>query len=305
MPAARPGVVANLPVTAVFAASAATTDTITVTAKVISAPTGSVLYNTTSTANSAGALLDITEDSTAFTDASGTFTYFTNASGLTDAQVTENLVVSGTVGTTSGTFRVALKPDVVGTYQILVSGNAATWTAGNPSTILTVTTTGAPTSMTISSLGKVVEGAAANFGANLAITLKDAAGATTILGANEAINVTTSNSTATTLSVSTLASPSSSGTYTVLVEDGTIAADGTAVITFTGSGLLPATLTMNTTVSIVNTETITEQVTLTSATGYVGSATPYYTSAKSSHGFTLAKAITADSSFAILVDATG
>jgi len=305
MPAARPGVVANLPVTAVFAASAATTDTITVTAKVISAPTGSVLYNTTSTANSAGALLDITEDSTAFTDASGTFTYFTNASGLTDAQVTENLVVSGTVGTTSGTFRVALKPDVVGTYQILVSGNAATWTAGNPSTILTVTTTGAPTSMTISSLGKVVEGAASGFGANLAISLKDAAGATTILGANEAINVTTSNSTATTLSVSTLASPSSSGTYTVLVEDGTIAADGTAVITFTGSGLLPATLTLNTTVSIVNTETITEQVTLTSATGYVGSATPYYTSAKSAHGFTLAKVISADASYAILVDATG
>jgi len=305
MPAVRPGVVANLPVTAVFAASAATTDTITVTAKVISAPTGSVLYQTSSTANSAGALLNITEDSTAFGDGTASFTYFTNSSGLTDAQVTENLVVSGTVGTTTGAFRVSLNADLAGTYQILVSGNAATWTAGNPSTILTVTTTGAPASMSISSLGKVVEGAASGYGANLAITLKDAAGATTILGANEAINVTTSNSTATSLSVSTLASPSSSGTYTVIVEDGTIAADGTAVITFTGSGTLPATLTLNTTVSIVNTGELTEQVTLTSATGYVGSSTPYYTSAKSAHGFTLAKAISADTSYAINVNAEG
>jgi hypothetical protein len=304
MPAARPGVVANLPVTAVFAASAATTDTITVAAKVISAPTGSVLYNTTSTANSAGALLDITEASSAFTDATGTFTYFTNASGLTDAQVSENLVVSGTVGTTSGTFLVALKPDVAGTYQILVSGNAATWTAGNPSTVLTVTTTGAPTSLTVSTVGKVVEGAPSGFGANIQVTLKDAAGAATVLGTNEAITVTTSNSTATTLSASTLSSPVA-GVYTILVEDSTIAADGTAVITFTGSGLLPATLTSNTTVSIVDTETLTEQLTLTSATGYYGTSPTYYTSAKSSHGFTLAKAITTDADYAIVVDATG
>jgi hypothetical protein len=304
IPAARAGVVALLPVTATFAETSGTTDTITVTAKIISAPSGSVLANNASDANLSLGNLDITEASTVLTDAVATKTGFLNASGKYDAQATEDLVVN-TTATKSATFQVSFKADVAGTYQILVSANAATYTAGNPTTTLTVTTTGAPASIAVSTLGKVVEGAAAGYGANLAITLKDANGLATVLGPNESIDVTTSNSTTTTLSAATLSSPTA-GVYSIIVEDGTITAtDTSAVITFTGSGLLPATLTSNTTVSVVNTEAVTEQVTLTSATGYYGTAPQYYTSAKSSHGFTLAKTLSADSSFAILVNAGG
>jgi hypothetical protein len=44
---------------------------------------------------------------------------------------------------------------------------------------------------------------------------------------------------------------------------------------------------------------------LTSATGYAGSATPYYTAAKSSHTFTFAATVSADTTYGIVVDATG
>ncbi|MBU3693186.1 MAG: hypothetical protein FGM47_06700, partial [Candidatus Nanopelagicaceae bacterium] len=306
LPVVRAGVTANIPVTAVFAANAANTDTFTVAAKVISAPTGSAhVNNSVNNVNASGGLINITEDSSVLGDGTATFTAFTNASGRFDAQVSENVVINGANGTTSGTFRVSFTPDVAGTYQILVSANAATYTAGNPATVVTVTTAGAPVSVSVSALGRVVEGAPSGFGANLAVTLKDAAGLATILGPNEAINVTTSDTTATVLSASTLSSPSSSGTYTILVEDGTIDADGTAVITFTGSGVLPASLTTNITVTEINTGTASTQATLTSATGYAGTSPTYYTAAKSTHTFTFASVVSADTKYAVVVDATG
>jgi hypothetical protein len=95
--------------------------------------------------------------------------------------------------------------------------------------------------------------------------MKDAAGNATVLGLNESLDVT-DNSTAVSQKVYTSGSgdistpltsfgPGSTnvgGTYYIrTVNDGTaIAADGTAVITLTGGGLLPATLTVNTTATL-------------------------------------------------------
>ena len=263
LPAVRPGVVANLPVTAVFAASAATTDTITVTAKVISGPTGSVLFNAAANnLNNAGQLLNITvpAGSTKFTDGTASFTAATNASGLTDAQVTENVVLGGHVsgGITSGVFNVALKADIAGTYQVLVSANNATFTAGNPSTVITVTTAGVPTTITAASYGGVVT-TSGRYGQLMYFTLADAAGNPTVLGANEGITLASNTTGITAVNGTGGATVGSAVTafdsaYTTIggryyfrvVNSGTaIAANGTAVITLAGNGTLSPALTVN------------------------------------------------------------
>jgi len=307
----RAGVSSNLPVTATFAtAGAADADTVTVVARVISAPTGSTLINASSaTPNGSGGNLTITDPGVGdwTGSAAAVHTDFTNASGNKDAQAYRVLTVH-TAAATSGTFYVSFKADVAGTYQILVSGNNTSYTAGDPSTVLTVTTAGTPTSMSFTTYGAVVEnGPALSAGAVIKVVLKDANGNATILGPTEAINVATSNTTTTSLSAATLTAPSSSGKYTINVLPGTIAADGSAVITFTGSGTLASTFTSNTTVSVVNTATTTTQLTLTSATGYAGTTPTYYTAAKSSHGYTYTQGSAAadDTNYAVLVDATG
>jgi trimeric autotransporter adhesin len=261
LPAVRPGVVANLPVTAVFAASAATTDTITVTAKVISAPTGSVLFNAAANnLNNAGQLLNITvpATSTRFSNGTASFTAATNASGLTDAQVTENVVLSGTVGITSGAFNVALQADIAGTYQILVSANNATFTAGNPTAVITVTTAGVPTTITAASYGGVVT-TSGRYGQLMYFTLADAAGNPTVLGANEGITLASNNTAITavngtggaTVGAAVTAFDSAYTTvggryYFRVVNTGTaIAANGTAVITLAGNGTLSPAMTVN------------------------------------------------------------
>jgi hypothetical protein len=216
---------------------------------------------------------------------------------------------------TTATVTVSLRADVAGTYTILVAagGSATTgYAAGMKSASYSVTTRGAPTSMSISNVGQVVENAAAGFGVNTQVTLKDADGNATILGNLEAIDVASSNTTTTDVTncagvaLATLASPSATGVYSLCVEDDTIAASGTAVITFTGAGTLPATFTSNTTVTVVNTTAAPAAAqTLTSATGYALNGGVYYTAAKTSHGFTYAEAVAADSTFGVEVNQTG
>jgi hypothetical protein len=198
-----------------------------------------------------------------------------------------------------------LKADVAGTYQILVTvgGDTATgFSAGKLSTVYSVTTTGAPTSITATAVaGAVVDGGTK--GQLWAVTLKDANGNATILGLNEAIGISESDTTvkivgagdtSSSTAITTLGSDVA-GTYYFRAVDGGTIADGATVVTLTGSGLLPATLTTNvSTKNLAATAAIgTETLTVTTATSYTTSSLQFgadYGSAASSHSFTVTKA---------------
>ncbi|NBR23708.1 MAG: hypothetical protein EBU08_08045, partial [Micrococcales bacterium] len=174
----------------------------------------------------------------------------------------------GVIAVSSKSTNVSLRlnADVAGSYTILVTANANAgggFTAGKISTTYTITTAGAPASITAASYGGSVT-TSGQYGQLFSFTLKDAAGNATVLGTNESIDIA-DNSTAVSVkddgkavgNVLTSWGPagSNSGTpvnhssgkyYFRVVNDGTaIAADGTAIITLTGGGLLPSTLTTN------------------------------------------------------------
>jgi hypothetical protein len=196
--------------------------------------------------------------------ATGTNVVAVGADYLTaGAYVTDNTYNATT--NTTGSVTLNIVPDVAGTYTVLVhsSGSAAAaYAAGDTVTQFTFTTTGAPTSVTATAVaGTVTTGG--QFGQLFAVTLKDADGKATVLGTNESLLVS-DNSDETTitdgfltvgsaLSAFSSTSTNVAGTYYVRVaaaSSSVPAAAGTAVLTVTGSGLLPATLTVNTTVTL-------------------------------------------------------
>jgi hypothetical protein len=312
---ARVGVSSNTTITLTVPASTAAID---VTAQISAAPALStaarLAVSTGSASNAIGSLVVIPAAAPLV------------AGSLTSTATAANMGILGISGIASGRFAasssttsslvVSLNPDVAGTYTVLVSVGGSQETgfqAGNRTASFTVTTRGTPTSITVTSVGQVVANTPANFGARLSATLKDADGNTTILGQSEAINVTTTNAnTSLTNGAGAartfLTSPSSAGTYSVWAEDtGTVAA-GTAIITFTGAGALPATLNTNTSVSVVATEATPAAPTFgitASTTNYSGTGATRYTATRSSHPFTFASAVAADTTVGILVETTG
>jgi len=109
--------------------------------------------------------------------------------------------------------------------------------------------------------------------------MKDANGNATRLGIGEGIAISHTAGAKTVLSSDGLDSESllatetsSKGTYAVTVKQGNAAANGTDVVTFTGSGGVSSSLTQNVSVSIVATEDSQDlKLTLTDATGYYAS----------------------------------
>jgi trimeric autotransporter adhesin len=248
-----------------------------------------------------------------------------------------NYVAGGSYATvtpasaTAGSFSLSFVADVAGTYTVLISTNASgtAYAAGDPSVAVTITTAGAPTSITLAKTGNIVEGA--TYGAVMSASLKDANGNATVLGQNESLVVTQTaaaadvntgkglayGSMAANTSIALGSADAVAGVYYVSFKgQSTIAASGTNTVTVTGSGLLPATLTSNIGISVVNAATATGagagSLALTDATGYVktagtaGSVDFAYDSAGSSHGFTttFTKA-TAAANYAVDVNLTG
>jgi hypothetical protein len=163
--------------------------------------------------------------------------------------------------TTTETIGLQLKADVAGTYQVLVTvgGNTTTgYSAGLVSTNYSITTTGAPTALTLTSVGgKVVTNttriASATTGGQLfALSMKDANGNATVLGTNESVSLSDNADDTTTLHgvLGGAAIPGFgpsqdvAGVYYVRVVGGTVVA-GSGTLTVTGDGLLPKTLTTN------------------------------------------------------------
>ena len=249
----------------------------TVTAQITSAPTGSADAVLTFSAGSSNPLTSAT-----YTASSKTAWTAASMAGIASAY--------GVIAASKKTSNISLRlnADVAGSYTILVTANAAAgggFTAGKISTSYTITTAGAPTTITAASVAGSVT-TSGRYGQLHSMTLKDAAGNATVLGTNESIDIT-DNSTAVSqqngvVNLNAVTSFGSSSThvggtyYFRTVNDGTaIAADGTAVITLTGGGLLPSTLTTNTTATlkVVTAATGTPVAACTTAANCVSFAT--------------------------------
>jgi hypothetical protein len=305
----------------------ATTTPIDVTAQITSAP-----------ATSTGAQLAIAAGSGSTAPVGGTFTDTSTATGsylatldATGVAQAAAFAANGTAATT--TLSVTLKADVAGTYQILVAvgGNSATgWAAGMRSVAYSITTTGAPTALTLTSYaGKVVSLTTANATNGLALyggqlfglTMKDANGNATVLGQNEAISLS-DNSDATTklynagkystptlpTEISTFAqAQDSSGTYYVRVVADAALTAGAGTLTASGAGLLSSSLTTNGTYTkVVTTDatssfTVVCKTTTLCITGTGTSSAPYKVSAAQTLTLGIAGTTTVDVAHSILV----
>jgi hypothetical protein len=208
---------------------------VTVTAQITSSPATSTAAGLDFVQKSSGNLVTISSETATATTA-----------GV--ASATFNLLATATE-----TIGLKLQADVAGTYQVLVTvdGNTTTgYSAGKVSTAYTITTTGAPTSLTAASFAGSVT-TSGRYGQLFTLALKDANGNATVLGLNESLNITAPAAvTVQTAALATItslgsASANAAGTYYFRVIDTNstaIAADGTAVITFAGSGLLASSL---------------------------------------------------------------
>jgi hypothetical protein len=306
VPTHRIGVFAETPITITHPAAASdTADSFTVHARVISAPATSTLYNNaTNTVNASAARLYFAAaaGSVATNGDNPSYTAHTNAATAGyDVQVSETFVVGSTTAT-STTVSMFFKADVAGSYQVLVSagGNGGTfYVAGQPTAVVTITTGGVPASVTATAINatSVESGNAA-----IRVALADAAGNPTVLGVDEVLNLTEDCTATVTDKVDGSGTAIDSGDMVrgygwVNLAATTISATETCVVTITGSGTLPSTLTSNVTVTFRD-DTVTEGAIsiylLSTLGGYESGAISAentsleYTTANTSHTFAVA-----------------
>jgi trimeric autotransporter adhesin len=289
----------------------ANTGSLNVTAQITSAPATSSAAGLLWSAATSGAAVSPTYELITTKTASAL------PQPVNDDAAVANASFTASAGATTN-LTLELKADVAGTYQVLVAvgGNTSTgFSSANRSTVYSITTTGAPTSIAATAVaGAVVDGGTK--GQLWSVSLKDANGNATILGLNEAISIADADATTKVVEAADTASSTAittlgsrvGGTYFFRVVDAGTIADGASVITLTGSGLLPATLTTNvSSTNIAATAAIgTETLTVTTATSYTTTALDFgadFGSAASSHSFTVTKAAApaADTVNAVLV----
>jgi len=298
----RPGIMGSTTITVTHPAAAEDTDTFVVSARVMSAPATSRLFNhSADDFNDAGARLAFTDTSEPVSEL---FTAYTNpASGGYDSRVSATFE-TGLEGAKSSGVKLNFTPDVAGTYTFLISAGGLVdtfYVAGQPRTTLTIVTGSAPTSVTLSAINaSSVEGAS---GAAIKVSLKDAAGNATVLGPDESL-VLTENCTATitdkTDGDTTIDSSDFVGGFgwVSLIQSAAISATATCIATAAGSGALSSSLTSNVTVTFYD-DVVTEgAVTLdatAAATGYLAGTTDEgvnsdleYSTSKTSHTFAVA-----------------
>jgi hypothetical protein len=266
-------VVNSTPVTVSYTGTAAGSDTFTVNVRVTSAPAGSqyrsltsnLVSGVTATGNTVAAKLEIAKSSTN-TGELGTNTAWTDS--VTVGSIFTSASSSSTVKTAG--FSVKFTPDVAGAYTLLVSvqgiasqaaltalsGVGTPYAAGDASISYTASTGATPATVTLATVtGSGIAGAGQTQGQVFKATLKDAAGLPAQLGVNETLTFAKSSGAGTvamqgvSLANATIGT---SGTSYVATSADFIGGVGyfrfansaaeTAVITATGSGLLPATV---------------------------------------------------------------
>jgi hypothetical protein len=241
------GVTSTVTITAAHAADAIN-NTFKVAAKVATAPSTSKTKTDTNTAS-----LGVT-----IVTGSGTGESLSQANAYVAGGA--NAVVGSTEdAATSSTFKVSFRADVEGTYTVLVSAGNTSYTAGDKTVVVTFTTVGAPTAVTVASIGgSVVTGGTTN-GQLFGMTLKDANGNATVLGLDESIVISESDAAvaikdfAGNALTAFGAGTDAAGTYLFRAVESSAGgvATGSTVITLTGSGLLPSSLVTNTTATKV------------------------------------------------------
>jgi trimeric autotransporter adhesin len=208
-----------------------TNETMTIGAKVISAPTGST-FNTVGTASTAGNTPVVNGNVTGGRTAAGNLVAgkigwtsatanLSDVDGANEAATSANVLAGGpdyltaaafvtdatyaaATNTTAGVI-LNVTPDVAGTYTVLVhtssraaaAGGSATgaYAAGDTSIQVTFTTGGAPSSIVLTPVN--ASSTDGSNGALIKVSLKDAAGLPTVLGLNEGLTISDSSSTAT------------------------------------------------------------------------------------------------------------
>jgi hypothetical protein len=252
-------------------------ETVTVSAKVISAPVGSVFATAQTSGDYAAGIqgtgtpvagkLTLALGTQATTAPTGTLTAGTAASATDKNYVTNVFGVpnAAPAGTTLAV-KISTTPDVAGTYQVLVSvagtnrsQAAGSFVAGDVSTLYTFTTAGVPATVTITPVGSTAD--ATSVGRLVLVSLKDAAGNATVPGDAESINLssdktttyfTTTTSAASDPAAATSATTLGLGSANFVAASGTAAlvrvagAAGTTVISAAGGGTIPASVSTQT-----------------------------------------------------------
>jgi hypothetical protein len=268
LPTAQVGVVHAAPLTVGLISTAATTDTFSINVRVTSAPAGSVFRSQTvgldagvaATGNTVAGKIQISKTSSN----TGTLATVTDNTDLLTVGALfspSNAQVVSTV--LSASFTVDVTPDVAGTYTVMVSaGNSETlddgeYTAGDPVTTYTFTTASTAASVVLTAASSSTGILGSNTGMLIKATIKDAAAATAQLGVNETLTfsmtsgtgvisiqgVKASDGTALGTAGTTFTATSANFVNGVGYFRVTNTVAETAVITATGTALLPATVT--------------------------------------------------------------
>jgi len=294
---ARVGVLSGT--TTLTVAHRAQSDSYTVTAQITAAPSTSSVAGLTFAAGT-GTTATVSDVATKTGAAK------LNAVLTADEVASADVTATGTTG--ASTLTLSINPDVAGTYTILVAvgGNTTTgFAAGNKSVSYTVTTAGTPTALTLaSSAGSVTS---AGLGQIFSLSMKDAAGNATVLGLNESIDITDNTTLASVLEVNPKASSNGSavtaigsatantaGVYYLRVGQTGTLVTGTAILTLTGGGLLPSSLTVNASITLTLTAadpSAASTVKCTTAANCTGTAPNFNTAAGQSLTFTNAAAV--------------
>jgi len=182
IPAVRVGATAYVPVKLYLSSSAVAADTMTIVAKLTSAPIMGGVANATSGLNAGGTAASNDADAQLgiVADAAGTeYSTGTNTDGRTTstaattagntiivgsgsptgpvASVVDNYVLTAAdIAAGYHTTYVKIVPDVAGSYTVLVSTNASSniyYSAGDKSATFTISTGSAPTGVTLTTLG--------------------------------------------------------------------------------------------------------------------------------------------------------
>ena len=232
----------------------------TVTAQIVSAPT--------TPAVSASAVLTFANGSGSTYPSGVSYSSSSSTAGVAKAVITNT--TNGSSG--KNTFQLSLNADVAGSYTILVTadGGASGYTTGAISTSYTITTAGAPTTLTLASYaGQVTNKDEATGGQLFKLTMKDANGNATVLGSNEAIKMSSADSSVTVVAGSSGtafgAASDASGSYYTRVTGYSTLATGSSTLTATGSGLISSSVTTN--------ASVTEQAVTYATTGTLACTT--------------------------------
>jgi hypothetical protein len=279
IPTAQVGVATIVPVTITLPLTATTADTFTLSARVTSAPTGSGYRSIPATAahlqsgistpgTTVKAAIDIQKPTTNTGALTAAVAMTSGLSvGANFSPSVAQVAAAATAGVFTVTLNVSVMPDIAGSYSVLVSTNGDTdstvdtnsdYAAGDANTTYSFTTGGAVSTVTLAAVtGSGIAGATQ--GVLISATLKDAAGGVAQLGVNETITFT-SSTTHTLVGIRPATTDAGAGGSNIgSAVAGYVATSAnfingvayfrfvnsaaeTAVITATGSGLLPSSI---------------------------------------------------------------